>query len=356
MARERINRTAALLAIVSCGFALTACGSPKAAHPSTTGSTSASTTGYKVVYKLSANGEDQGTITVLTDGGRRERMTVANGSDVTTYVTDGRRTVSIYASEAPQEESMDGFFGHVVHENDGTLAKVCPASRRTGVVTIVGRAATRYSCEPTGQGNDYSEIAVDQQTGLILGTNDAAEGRTSAVQVDVHATLPSDAFVVPATGASSSGFDFEPFSTAKLGGGTLQLATYRGKKLVIISAGDPASLRTLGANVAPVAGSNGATVLGLLRSLPPDGWSGSLLNPSDVDALARTVSSQAGTFDFAVGLDWKGGITAGLMQSAEVLSPSEQYLIPIGSDGKRAASLHGGPSAADLADSLSKLK
>jgi hypothetical protein len=356
MAYETTNRTAALLVIVSFGFVLAACGSPKGAHPSSTGSTDAPTTGYRVVYKLSANGEDQGTITVLTDGGQRERMTVANGADVTTYVTDGKRLVSVYATEAPREESMEGFFGYVVHERDGTLARVCPAAKRTGVVTIVGRTATRFSCEPDSQASGLSEIAVDDQTGLVLGTNNAAEDRTTAVEVDVHATLPLDSFVVPATGASSSGFEFEPFSTAKVGGGTLALATYRGRKLLIISAGDAANLRTLGAGVVPVAASNGVTVLGLLRSLPPDGWSGSLLNPSDVDALARTLGSQLGTFDFPVGFDWKGGITAGLIQSAEILSPSDQYLIPIGSDGKRAASLRGVPSAADLAGALSTLK
>jgi hypothetical protein len=174
--------------------------------------------------------------------------------------------------------------------------------------------------------------------------------------VDVHASLPADTFVVPATAASKGGFDFQPFTTAKVGGGTLDIRAYRGRRLIIASAGTPARLRGLTATVKAAAGSAPIAVVGLLRTVPPAGWTGSLLNPADVRAAAKTLSARVGTFAIPVGFDWKGAITGNLIEAIDWPTSADTVVVLVGSDGKRAATLQDADIDAKLAAAVASLK
>src|SRR5262245_23739030 len=199
MARTRRRGALIVCAVTASGCLLGACGdsSPTAAPAN-------KPTGFRVVYKQVADGETVGTVTYLSDGAARQRVRIDDGSDVMTYVTDGKRAVSIFNNEPPQEEAVGGENDWVliVHAGAGTLAKACPDAKPTGTATIAGRSAARYRCS---EGNAAvvpgSEIAVDRQTGLVLELADANRGELTATAVDVHASLPADTFVVPATAA-----------------------------------------------------------------------------------------------------------------------------------------------------------
>jgi hypothetical protein len=120
-----------------------------------------------------------------------------------------------------------------------------------------------------------------------------------------------------------------------VGGGEVTLTDY--PKPLVIVIGNAAGIRKMVDRLLPLTqGGRKPPVIGMLIAVPPDGWKGSLLNPSDAAAFAEQVSRSAGTFPVPVAIDIKGAAGYPVTQAAG-LDAGQMALTAIGfigSDGR----------------------
>jgi hypothetical protein len=162
-------------------------------EPSLGPRTSAESTGIRVIYHATFTDSDPSvqTITLLSDGGRKFRVTFDPPGYQDFAVSDGVKEV----------DSIDGRLEYAptiipaFRVSTEDLPKVCPEAQRIGRTTVLGRAADRYTCKPASP-DEYSEITIDNDTGIAL----AAKSETStiaATSIDVNATIPTGSFDLP---------------------------------------------------------------------------------------------------------------------------------------------------------------
>jgi hypothetical protein len=224
----------------------------------------------------------------------------------------------------------------VVHEGDGTLAAWCADAKAAGSADVRTRATRHYSCrapESEPMLLKGKELWVDQQTGLILKWI-VSDLTATVSEIDLNATIPAESFALkPPRGAQDQAHPAVPaFRLPRIGGGELTMDTYRGAPVVILL-GDAEGIRSLVERVLPMTGGGKSPrVFGLLHSLPPADWKGSLLNRSDAAALAKVVSASVGSFQVPVGIDFKGGVSVNMTNDLDPQN-AETAVVLVGSDG-----------------------
>jgi hypothetical protein len=149
--------------------------------------------GLKVIYHAIYQDADPSaqTITLLSDGGNKFRVTFAPPGYADFLVSDGVREVDSIQGEleyatSPKDTFIVGTRG---------LTKACPGAKRTGPAQVAGRTGVRYVCKP-GSVDEFSEMTIDSGTGILL----AAKAETStiaATSIDVNATIPAGSFDLP---------------------------------------------------------------------------------------------------------------------------------------------------------------
>jgi hypothetical protein len=304
--------TFAAVALLGAALA-TACGSSKA-HPGAVPGAQ----GYRVTYALQqTGGGDQNfdKLQVITDGRAKVKMTDGNGEQGYT-ITDGTRAFQVNRDagdkywEQTQVSAVPRF---VVHDSDGTLAAWCANAQAAGTADVLKRTTRHYTCPEWNPNSDETvqvqELWVDQQTGLILRWTDG-DSQATASAIDLHAAIPPDTLVLePPSGAPEQAHPGLPkFQVPRIGGGQLTAATYQGAPLVIVT-GDAAGIRAFIDRLLPLTGGGKSPqVIALLKFDDFGNWNGSLLNPADVAALAKSISASAGTFKVPAGIDFKGAL------------------------------------------------
>jgi hypothetical protein len=316
--------------------------------------------GYRVSYQLQSAGAGEvnfDKIEVLSDGDAKVRLTFGEGAEEFT-VTDGARAVSVSGDGTSNEEvKVSDVPRFVVHEGDGTLAAWCVDAKVAGNAYVLLRATRHYSCRDPGSESLFKgkELWVDQQTGLILKWI-ASDLTVTASEIDVDASLPADSFSVqPPQGANDRAHPpVAEFRIPRVGGGELTMDAYRGEPVVILL-GDAAGIRALVERVLPMTGGGKSPpVFGLLHSVPPADWTGSLLNSSDVTALARAVSASTGSFQVPVGIDFKGGVSVNM---TDPLDPQNAVtaVVLVRSDGTVSRVAAASTTDSELRDWIARL-
>jgi hypothetical protein len=174
---------------------------PEAATPAKSGGPSTASGGsigsgaLRVVYHETFTDSDptSQTITLLSDGGRKFRVTFSPPGYEDFIVSDGVKEVDSIQGEleyAPTDQARPFFRVRTVD-----LPKVCPAAKRVGRTAVLGRAADRYTCTPASSDGD-TELTIDSGSGLLL----AAKTATSTVAVtsfEMNAAIPAGSFDLP---------------------------------------------------------------------------------------------------------------------------------------------------------------
>lgn len=301
----------------------TACGSSKA-HTSEV----RSGVGYGVTYAMQ-EGSGAGALNldkleVVTDGGAKVKVTSGSGENGY-LVSDGTRAEQVGAGGAETTPvKVSDVRRYVVHDTDGTLAVWCPASKQAGTADVLNRATLHYTCPGSNPDQDPSlpqveELWVDRQTGLVMQWNVGDNLHAKASDVDFHLTIAADAFSLPPpSGAQDQAHPAALFAVPRIGGGELGAVSYRGAPLVIVT-GDAAGIRTLVDRLLHMTGGGKSPpVIALLMFDDFTNFKGSLRNPSDVAALAKSISASVGTFKVPVGIDFKGVAARDLASSTDV--------------------------------------
>jgi len=188
-----------LAVVAGCSSSQTS--KPKAATPGQSGGTSAasgSSVGsgaLRVVYHKTFTDSDPSsqTITLLSDGGRKFRVTFSPPGYEDFIVSDGVKEVDSIQGELEYAPTDQGRVLFRVRTVD--LPKLCPAAKRVGRTAVLGRAADRYTCAPASSDDD-SELTIDSGSGLLL----AAKAATSTLVVtsfEMNAAIPAGSFDLP---------------------------------------------------------------------------------------------------------------------------------------------------------------
>ena len=256
---------------------------------------------------------------ILTDGKDRVRFTVlggvnADGPAIGTFdVWDGETLLS-YAPDGNPKYSRDDHPAQdqrpptpiVLNPDAKSFKKVCPQARRAGSATLLARSAVRYQCGAPGKkqsSKPAKEVLIDEATGLLL----KGEGLVvTELTFDPPISKNTFSTEMPTRAAHNNYQPPADFRLPRVGGGELALADYRRAPLVIVT-GDADGIRKMAGRMARIkGGANRPPVIGLLNSVPPANWRGTLLNPADVKSLADSISNEVGPFDIPVGIDFKG--------------------------------------------------
>jgi hypothetical protein len=356
--------SAALVITVAIG-----CSSSKAkpTAPAASASASASTTAaYSVTYSATdTSGGDLGlpfhTIQVLTDGGAKVRITPDDGSGYY-EVTDGVNAMVPNTSgddfDGFQQAKPSDIGRFVVHDSDHTLSLWCANAKESATANVLNRATRHYTCTPVNPDSNPTmfladEIWVDKESGLILQWWQGPL-RFTATQINLHATLPTNAFAMPTAPASSTATapTIPTFQIPLVGGGNLTDTTYKGAAVVFL-AGDANTIRALTARLLPLTGGGTAPrVIGLWRYDDFTGLQGSMLNAADVAAWAKQISAKAGKFDVPVGIDFKGNVAG---QMTGDFDPANRQAVVILTDANRTG-IKILPATASDADLISAIK
>jgi len=149
--------------------------------------------GLKVTYHATYEDADPSaqTITLLSDGGRKFRVTFDPPGYEDYVVSDGVKEVDSIQGQLEYAPTIQPAFR--VGTED--LAKVCPEAKRVGRTTVLGRAADRYTCKPASP-DESSEITIDSGSGILLAER-AETSTIAATSIDVNATIPAGSFVLP---------------------------------------------------------------------------------------------------------------------------------------------------------------
>jgi hypothetical protein len=294
---------------------------------------------------------------VLTDGGAKVRITP---SDASGYyeVTDGVSAM-IWRPTEVQAVKVSDLGRFVLHDSDHTLSAWCANAKQSATANVLNRSAHHYTCTPVNLVSNpmyfADEIWLDKESGLILQWRQG-DVRFTATQIDLHATLPGDAFAMPTAPASSTATEptTPTFQIPLVGGGNLTDTTYKGAPVVYL-AGDANTIRALTARLLPLtSGGTAPRVIGLWLYDDFTDLNGSLLNPADVAAWAKQISAKAGKFDTPVGIDFKGQ-AAGQMTGD--FDPANRQAVAILTDanGKPVKILPATASDADLNSAIKNL-
>src|SRR6266542_561371 len=174
---------------------------PKAAAPAQSGGTSSASGGsirsraLRVVYHETFADSDPSsqTITLLSDGGSKFRVTFSPPGYEDFIVSDGVKEVDSIQGEleyAPMDQVHVFFRVRTVD-----LPKLCPAAKRAGRTAVLGRAADRYTCTPASS-DDASELTIDSGSGLLLATK-TATSTLAVTSFETNATIPAGSFDLP---------------------------------------------------------------------------------------------------------------------------------------------------------------
>ena len=335
---------------------LSGCGSTSgtsAVGPRADPSPSRGVVGFLVTYRLASTGggeQNFDKLEVLTDGRAKVRETIGvfgAKAEVARLVTDGLRAVAFTADgnggygagSKYQQLKVSEFPRFVLRDGGRALDAWCADAKVVGTAEVLGRSTQHYGCRDPGieKLEQAKDLWVDQQTGLILKWTKGSGGNNvmsaTATRVDLHANLPTDAFSTqrPARAQDAASVFPTGFRLARVGGGELNVDTTRPVILVI---GRPDDIRTLVARLLPLTGGGKSPmVVGLLVPAIPADRPGSLLNPSDSAALAKTVSASAGTFQVPVGIDFKGNVS-GQADGTRELGSQKAAVVLMNSHGK----------------------
>ncbi|HET6988435.1 MAG TPA: hypothetical protein VFI00_17550, partial [Kribbella sp.] len=161
----------------------------------------------RLVYESTTESGEPESFEFIVDGNRRYRLTSLTGPGAGYYVVwDGTALLIYNPSEDPKymrDEQPDAeyvqdadrktfFFRSGTAEFD----TMCPKARRLGTKKQYGRTLVRYSCaarpanvETAEEATGPREIALDQQTGLLL-----VDGAEAPIEVTFGATIKADTF------------------------------------------------------------------------------------------------------------------------------------------------------------------
>jgi hypothetical protein len=358
-----IIRTVVSAAVAALAISLAAGCSSSKPRPTPSGAASGSArTGYSVTYSATdTSGGDLGlsfdTIRVLTDGGLKVRFTA--GKPGGPYaVTDGVHAMVPNENGDGYQVAKPSDIGRfVLHDSDGTLSAWCANAKESAPTSVLNRATRHYICTPVNLDADpgffvADEISVDKESGVVLHWSQGLL-QVTATEIDPHAALPTDAFVMPAAPASSpKGPSIPTFQIPLVGGGSLTDTTYQGAPVVFV-AGSAKDIRALTVRLAHLTGGGKAPrVVGLWLYDDFKGLEGSLTNPADVAAWAKQISATAGKFDVPVGIDFKGNV-AGQMTGAFFPDNPQAVAILVDSNGMQVKIV---PATAGDAEFASAIK
>lgn len=223
--KESLRRPLLATVTAIAVIAVSGCDSePDSADPGAPGSASSQVTpgGARDLVRLrykEVTGSDAGAMEIIADGNRRYRMTVSTGPDAGYFQVWDGATLLVYSPHgdpkylreehpSPEQLAEQTFF---FTEGTAAFRRTCPNARRLGPKTVAGRSAVRYGCdkvvpEPTASGEpmDAREVALDEQTGLMLedGPNVPTEVTFGPpVKADTFSTtLPPGAETTPPPG------------------------------------------------------------------------------------------------------------------------------------------------------------
>ena len=173
----------ALVAVAACSSSRSsrpgAATSTHAGEPSLGSRTSAESTGWRVSYHATFTDSDPSaqTITLLSDGSRKFRVTFDPPGNEDFAVSDGVKEVDSIQGQLEYAPTIQLTFR--VGTED--LVKVCPEAKRVGRATVLGRAADRYTCKPASP-DESSEITIDSGSGILL----AEKAETSTIAATEH--------------------------------------------------------------------------------------------------------------------------------------------------------------------------
>jgi hypothetical protein len=187
----------ALCAVAACSSSQS--GKPGAGTRAQSGRPSAGSfgsggsTGWRVIYHATYVDADPSvqTITLLSDGDRKFRVTFAPPGYADFAVSDGVKEVESIQGLLEYAPTVDNTF--IVAAGD--LPKVCPKAKPVGSAAALGHTGVRYVCDPVNI-DESSEVTVDGGNGILL----AAKSETSTITVtsiDLNATIPAGSFDLP---------------------------------------------------------------------------------------------------------------------------------------------------------------
>jgi len=214
VAGRRFLRVRAIAPVFAAGlvlFVVAACSS------SQNGSLeSGESTGVRVVYHATYTDADpsEQTITFLSDGGRRFRVTFDPPGYEDFIVSDGVKTVESiegtpeYISGDQTGIGWQDFF----RVRAGDLQRVCPGAKLVGQTTVLGRAADRYTCDPAD--DESAEITIDSDSGILLDVK--SDSLTIvATSIDMNAAIPAGSFDLPTVPTVTSDVTAPPTPDSK---------------------------------------------------------------------------------------------------------------------------------------------
>ena len=306
---------------------------------------------FLVRYSVEASDPDgdlNQRLEVIVDGDR-VRYTVIEGGDE--GAADGFRTTwdgTTLLVHDPEGQPVDtrvvgpntDEYGSppvfVFQTGSEAFQKACSKARPAGTVTFLGRTGQRHSCAATaddsGASTEAHEMTLDRETGLLL--RDISRGLSvvaTTITLDPH--IDETTFSTELPDGAVNGPQLADFRLPRVGGGTLARSDYRDGAL-IVAIGEAKGIRRLLDLLAPVT-RNGTRppVVAMLNAVPPDGWTGTLLNDEDVAAFIRSVSKTAGTFAVPVGIDIKGA-AASELRSYEQMQAGLSIVVAVESGGR----------------------
>ena len=323
-----------LLAATVATLVLTGCGDdgsptqregkPRGATATTGAEPAAGGDAFLVRYSVKGSGEDGDVHQQLevVVAGDRVRFTVIAGGDG--GAAQGFRTIwdgTTLLVHDPESQPVDtrvvgpdtDEYGpppvFVYQTGSEAFQKVCPKARPVGTLAFLGRTGLRHSCaataEDSGASMEAHEMTLDRETGLVL----RDIGRSFALvatRISPEPHIDETTFSTELPDGAGNGPQLPDVRLPQVGGGTLDLSDYRDGALIVVI-GEVRGIRQLLDRLAPVT-RNGTVppVVAMLNVVPPDGWTGTLLNAQDVAAFTKSVSKTAGTFAVPVGIDIKG--------------------------------------------------
>ena len=186
------------------GFSLAACSSSPAGSPasgprspsSTPDSSANASPALRVVYGATFTGVDPSkqTITLLSDGGHKFRITFTPPGYEDFVVSDGVREVDSIQGELEYASSMNQTESFRIHAAD--LPRLCLSAKRTGSIVVLGHAADHYTCKPASSDGN-SELTIETGSGLLLAAR-AGGATIAATRIELNAKIPAGSFDLPA--------------------------------------------------------------------------------------------------------------------------------------------------------------
>ena len=330
--RGLLAAAVATLVLVGCGDdgSLTQEVKPRGLTVTTGTDPSAGGAAFLVRYSVKGSGEDGDVHQQLevVVAGNRVRYTVIEGGGE--GAPQGFRTIwdgTTLLVHDPEGEPVDSLVAgpdlddygpppvFVFATGSEVFQEACSKARPAGTVTFLGRTGQRHVCAATaddsGASREAHEMTLDQETGLLL--KDISRGLSLvATKITLDPPIDETTFSTELPDGAVDGPQLADFRLPRVGGGTLARWDYRDRPLIVVI-GEAKGIRQVLDRLAPLT-RNGTMppVVAMLNAVPPDGWTGSLLNDEDAAAFTKSVSKTVGTFAVPVGIDIKGAAASEL--------------------------------------------